>query len=398
MIDKKIKPVVQGGVDNYLGKQPQVQAPRKWQSGPDKPSTELAYITEAEKDLILEANIHGGLERGPNMGPSGIMSLDSFGDIGGGGASGGDTAAGGGYNSGPGGGGFSGQGPGQSDRDFDRQKANQRAALQIAERAQAKNLGYDERANIASATYGPLQKYTGERGFLGNLFRGANKYGYTDTYTSGPRAGQVKPGYGGRIFGGLMSLLTGIPFVGGAIGTAYDYGKGIFGRKPRDMSEFNRLGLGGIKPGTLDFDPNAKINQELTKGQLNAYSRFGDIGKPNINNLESLVAAIDQGMLEVPGDNLPALSTSPNNINYNRIQGYTDEYPNLGMKEIVESNTYPADTIVENNIPVSTYDVRPDFYTGDRLSEFEMENGVITKNNERLVAPFRLAKGGIASL
>jgi len=83
-IDKKIKyedkPVIQGGVQNYLGKQPEVQAPRKWKSAPDKPETELAYITKAEKDLILKANIHGGLERGPNMGPSGIMSLDSFGD------------------------------------------------------------------------------------------------------------------------------------------------------------------------------------------------------------------------------------------------------------------------------------------------------------------------------
>jgi len=92
------KPIVQGGVDNYLGKQPQVVAPRKWQSAPDKPETELAYITKAEKDLILKKNIHGGLERGPNMGPSGIMSLDSFGDVGGAGASGGDTSAGGGAN------------------------------------------------------------------------------------------------------------------------------------------------------------------------------------------------------------------------------------------------------------------------------------------------------------
>ena len=72
---------IQGGVDNYLGEQPQVKAPRKWQSGPDSPATELAYITEAEKDLILKANIHGGLEKGPNIGPSGIMSLDSFGDV-----------------------------------------------------------------------------------------------------------------------------------------------------------------------------------------------------------------------------------------------------------------------------------------------------------------------------
>ena len=285
MIDKKLKPVVQGGVDNYLGKQPQVQAPRKWQSSPDKPETELAYITEAEKDLILKANIHGGLEGGPNMGPSGIMSLDSFGDVGGAGASGGDTSAGGGAMEGRG---FSGQGPNENRQDFANRKDAQKAALQRAEKAQANTLGYNERANIANATYGPLQKYTGERGFLGNLFRGANKYGYTDTYTSGPRSGQVKPGYFGRILGGLGSLLTGIPFVGGALGTAYDYGKGIFGPKPRDMTEFNKLGLGGVKPGTYDFDPNAQINADTT-----GYSRFGDIGKPNINNLESLINATD---------------------------------------------------------------------------------------------------------
>ena len=100
-VDKKIKyqdkgPVLQGGVQNYLGKQPQVMAPRKWQSAPDKPATELAYITEAEKKLIMKADIHGGLERGPNMGPSGIMSLDSFGDADAGmsgGLSGGDVSA-----------------------------------------------------------------------------------------------------------------------------------------------------------------------------------------------------------------------------------------------------------------------------------------------------------------
>jgi hypothetical protein len=75
------KPVVQGGVDNYLGDQPQVVVPRKWQSGPDKPPTELAYITEAEKKLLLKEDIHGSLKDGPNEGPGGVMSLDSFGDI-----------------------------------------------------------------------------------------------------------------------------------------------------------------------------------------------------------------------------------------------------------------------------------------------------------------------------
>ena len=263
-------PVVQGGVDNYLGKQPQVQAPRKWQSSPDKPATELAYITEAEKDLILKANIHGGLEGGPNMGPSGIMSLDSFGDVGGAGASGGDTSAGGGAMEGRG---FSGRNTNTtSEREFDRQKANQRAALQIAERKQARDLGYKERTNIANRTYGPLQKYTGERGFFGNLFRGANRYGYTDTYTDGPNQGEVKPGYGGRILGGILGLLTGVPGVGSIIGNQIDKYK----PKPKDMTEFNKLGLGGVKPGTLDFDPNAQINQTIDPAVLQGLSRFSN--------------------------------------------------------------------------------------------------------------------------
>ena len=287
MIDKKLKAVVQGGVDNYLGKQPQVQAPRKWQSSPDKPATELAYITEAEKDLILKANIHGGLEGGPNMGPSGIMSLDSFGDVGGAGASGGDTSAGGGANEGAG---FSGKGGGESPADFSARVAKETANLQNAENIQARDLGYNARQDIVNRTYGPLQKYTGERGFLGNLFRGANKYGYTDTYTSGPNEGQVKPGYFGRAIGGLGSLLTGMPFVGGALGSMYDYGKGIFGPKQRDMSQFNKLGLGGVNPATYDFDPNAQINQDV---DTTGYSRFSNasLGQPNINNLESLIAA-----------------------------------------------------------------------------------------------------------
>ena len=54
MLKEGSEPVVQGGVENYLGRQPEVQAPRKWQSGPNKPPTELAYITEAEKDLLLK--------------------------------------------------------------------------------------------------------------------------------------------------------------------------------------------------------------------------------------------------------------------------------------------------------------------------------------------------------
>ena len=95
--------------------------------------------------------------------------------------------------------------------------------------------------------------------------------------------GSLKPGFGGRFFGGLMSLLTGIPFVGGAIGSMYDKGKGIFGSKPRDMSEYNRLGLFGLPPGTLDEDEDEKIGpiDNFTLQGLNRFpnssARFGNI-------------------------------------------------------------------------------------------------------------------------
>ena len=79
-VDKKVKYDVQGGVKNYLGKQKEVKAPLKWKSSPNHPETELAYITKAEKDLLVKKDLHGSLKDGPNTGPEGIMSLDSQGD------------------------------------------------------------------------------------------------------------------------------------------------------------------------------------------------------------------------------------------------------------------------------------------------------------------------------
>jgi len=69
----------QGGVKNYLGQQPMVKAPKYWQSSPDHPTTELAYITRKEKDLLVKKDLHGSLKGGVNRGPSGIMSLNGWG-------------------------------------------------------------------------------------------------------------------------------------------------------------------------------------------------------------------------------------------------------------------------------------------------------------------------------
>mgnify|MGYP003149273479 CR=1 FL=1 len=99
-VDKKVNYDVQGGVKNYLGKQKQVKAPLKWQSSPDHPTTELAYITEAEKNLLIKSDLHGSLKGSVNKGPSGIISLNGFGstdssqNVGGGDVSSAETGGG----------------------------------------------------------------------------------------------------------------------------------------------------------------------------------------------------------------------------------------------------------------------------------------------------------------
>ena len=64
---------------NYLGKTKEVKAPVRWKSSPDAPPTQLAYITQPEIDMLVQADIHGSMNGKPNMGPKGIISLDGGG-------------------------------------------------------------------------------------------------------------------------------------------------------------------------------------------------------------------------------------------------------------------------------------------------------------------------------
>ena len=164
------KPAMQGGGPNYLGKQPEVTVPRRWKSSPDHPDTELAYITEPEKKVLIALNMHGGLEDGkPNKGPKGVISLQ--GDLGG-------------YDASPG-------GP-------DSESGNPGASTDPKSRAADIMTG---RVNVTSPT-GITEGYTGDRGVQrggigdfvgqrytgGGLFSGANRFGYRDVFTSGPNS------------------------------------------------------------------------------------------------------------------------------------------------------------------------------------------------------------------
>jgi hypothetical protein len=95
-LNKKVKPAIQGGGYNYLGKQETVTVPKRWLSDPDHVVAELAYITPREAKVLLDLNLYGSLDGKPNNAPGGLPSLQ--GDMGsvGGGSSGGGGGGGGG--------------------------------------------------------------------------------------------------------------------------------------------------------------------------------------------------------------------------------------------------------------------------------------------------------------
>jgi len=222
-IDKRISYDVQGGVKNYLGKQKEVTAPVKWKSSPDHPETELAYITKAEKDLLVKKDLHGSLKGGVNRGPSGIMSLNGFGSIdssqnvSGSQMSAAETGNFSGF-SGTGGGGGPELPPGV-DRKPSKLAQDIRSAAIAAGAGQRVNPGFfDSRNTISPAELararafnpaafkatrgGGLMNFITSGGILGNLIRGlGQRFGLGKTYN--------QPTYD-------MSGLSGLPFGGTA--------------------------------------------------------------------------------------------------------------------------------------------------------------------------------------
>ena len=92
---------IQGGVKNFLGETEEVTAPKFWQSSENSPPTELSYITDAEKNLLLQANLHGSLVNNqPNIGASGILSFDGWGDASDGFGNSGETSSDSGFSGG----------------------------------------------------------------------------------------------------------------------------------------------------------------------------------------------------------------------------------------------------------------------------------------------------------
>ena len=238
------KPVLQGGVQNYLGKQKQVTAPVKWKSSPDHPETELAYITKAEKDLLVKKDLHGSLKGGVNRGPSGIMSLNGYGSFDDPSDPGRDTGMSGAATSAAESGGGSGadrreldsyidygsdtQLPPGVDRKLPQDIQDYRNAFIAAGGGQRVNPGFFDSRNVVSP-----EELARARAFARDR---QNRF--------------ARDAMRRTRGGGLMNFVTGGGFLGNilrGIGRRFGLGKD-FDEPTYDMSEFNRLGLGGVDP------------------------------------------------------------------------------------------------------------------------------------------------------
>ena len=374
-VDKKVNYEMQGNekpARNYLGKQKTVTVPVKWQSNPKAPKTELAYITKAEKDLLIKKDIHGSLKNGPNKGPSGIMSLDSQGDY-------------------------------TRDRSQDNARSNMSrgdSERAVRDEARLKEVltGQVDRGQTSKVSdrvregavpeyaYGPDgqpryigggQKFVGKGlfnrsgyrdiqnktgGFLG--FGGRQDIQYnpvTGRYEfEEEETGEVKPGFGGRIFGGILSALTGIPLVGSAIGGAIDRykPKSYFDKlDPKELARLNSLSL----TNPLDQKVyNPKGDTSMVINDPFAKTLFADsTEQPNVGSMGQVIPQdnrITQSVTEGPystggldsylEDDLTTNQgivntnafTNPNSFNVNQNYGTTGALPNSEYPTSINQN------------------------------------------------------------
>jgi len=280
MMQSKKKFKMQGGVRNYLGDQKQVKAPLNWQSSPDHPKTELAYITKKEKDLLIKKDLHNSLNGSANKGPSGIISLNGFGsadrsqNVSGSQVSAAETGGGGGAGS--------RSGMSQSDaNDFRSAAINAGAGQRVNPRF------FDSRTFLSPEETARARAYRNDprNTFANQSFRNTGQTGIMNFIRSG----------------GLMGNLV------RSLGQRFGFGKKYDDTSTRISEDFNNnLGLGGINPATFDVDSNKKIqNTSFTQDTMPKVNITGTGGMaPNdFDGVQNVDRSITSGQIDEFGDN-----------------------------------------------------------------------------------------------
>ena len=299
-VDKKIKYDMQGGVRNYLGKQKQVKAPLKWQSSPDHPTTELAYITQAEKDLLVKQDLHGSLKGGVNRGPSGIMSLNGWGS-----ADPGQNVSGAAASAAESGAGMDNADVAASGMSAHDAKDFRSAAIN-AGAGQRTNAGFFDSKNVISPAEVAMAKAARNNPTRDTRFGKAafNK-------TRGGAFGNFISG--GGITGGIIK----------GLGQMFGLGK-TYDQPTYDMSGYNSLGSGGT--GQEGFGvPTQQGDYDMLGNKINEIT--GEITSPTGQSLGTIPG--------YPGNDSGGITTIPTS------NGGSDQYVNLINEYVPNEPTIP---------------------------------------------------------
>ena len=262
---------MQGGVKNYLGNQKQVKAPLNWQSSPDHPKTELAYITKKEKDLLIKKDLHNSLKGSANKGPSGIISLNGFGSN-----DPGQNVGGGDISSAETGGGRSGMS--QKDaQDF---------------RSAAINAGAGQRVN--------------PRFFDSRTFLSPEETARAKAYRNDPRNTFANQSFRNTGQSGIMNFIKSGGLMGNlvrSLGQRFGFGKKYDDTSTSISEDFNsNLGLNGINtiPTSTrfkDFTPRVGNDGTMPKANITGLSNNDFDGVQNVDR------SITSGQIDEFGDN-----------------------------------------------------------------------------------------------
>tara|TARA_R100001443_G_scaffold89521_1_gene96064 strand:+ start:238 stop:1392 length:1155 start_codon:yes stop_codon:yes gene_type:complete len=279
-IDKAIDYVVQDGYENYTKNSDSVTVPRKFKSRKDATPTKLAYITKDEAKMLKK------MKKGtPHKGPSGVPSYDDY------------DAKTGSYRSG------AAMSAAETGGKTERDRADMRQAGISPQEAQALrsaaiNAGAGQRVNPgffdSKNTISPaeLRAAKAARRDPNNLY-GSKAYRNT-------RGGLMNFIQGGGLLGNLLS----------GLGSLFGLGK-RYDEPTYDMSEGNALGLYNER---VNPDYYNDLDNELMLSTQKTPERFLPNAGPRQVNIPA-------------GDAVSTLA----NPELNRMKGYTDDYPNLGL-------------------------------------------------------------------
>ena len=313
-VDKKVSYEIQGGVKNYKPSE-MVTVPKKAKSSPKHPATELAYITKAEKDLLIKKNLHGSLKGKVNKGPGGVMSLNGGFNEPGGFQSGGNQSAAESGDSGAFGGGAENE---QNARDV-------RSAAINAGAGQRVNPGFfDSRTTISPEEEAAAKAYREQDTIQGTVAQKA----YNAT-----RGGTL-----GNFISGGGILGAGIRGLGQMFGLGKKYNQPTY-----DMSGYSSLGLGGTKQegyGVPNFE-SGDGDYDMLGNKINEIT--GEITSPEGQSLGFI-----PGYPGGPDSNDGGITNIPTS------SGGSGEYVDLIEKYVPQDPTIPNDAFTSRFLPDKT--------------------------------------------